>query len=189
MKKIFLEVCVFMTILGLVPMANAIPVNIDLTTPMYAYGEETSQSAIDGIILPLMVPSTELYKAEPVAGGPAVESGFLAGSYQTVFSGGNEVALIEYNGESYISPVAYLLAKDGLANDENPATHAWYLYNLTALGWTGTELISVIDLWPDQGSFSHVSLYGGVGTVVPEPVTVLLMGLGLIGVAVVKLKF
>ena len=189
MKKIFLAVYVVMMIFGSVSGANAIPVNIDLTTPMYAYGEDTSQAVIEGIIAPLMVPSTELYKAEPVTGAPALEFGLLAGSYQTSFSPDNEMALIEYVGGPYVGPIAYLLAKDGSANDQNPATHGWYLYNLTALGWTGTESIFIDGLWPEQGSFSHVTLYGGAGTVVPEPATILLLGLGLISIAVVRKKF
>ncbi len=160
---------------AMVPGAGAGPVYIDLSTATVASGEETSQAEIDMMILPLIAPAVELYKDEV-----GVEMGMLAGSYETTYTymPEPENAVISYTGGTIVGPVAYLLAKDGAVPDTNPDTHAWYLYNLTNLGWTGTEEITITGLWPDQGSFSHVTLYG---TPVPIPAAVWLLGSGLLG--------
>ncbi|SEM01166.1 VPLPA-CTERM protein sorting domain-containing protein [Syntrophus gentianae] len=179
MKKIKVLVVTFlMTFImaGMVASANAGPVYINLSTPTVASGEETSQAEINTIILPLISPAVELYKDEVGS-----ESGMLAGSYKTTYTfmmSEPEEAVITYTGGTIVGPTAYLLTKDGLANDTNPATHAWYLYNLTALGWTGVEDITITGLWPDQGAFSHVTLYG---TPVPVPAAAWLLGSGMLG--------
>jgi hypothetical protein len=117
--------------------------------------------------------ATETYKQD-VGGG---ESGALAGSYNTVFlntaldpSG----ATITYVGGPTAAATTYLFVKDG------NQTPAWYLYNLTALGWNYTETLNLSGFWPNQGAISHVSLYGA--TSVPEPATLSLLGMGLLGV-------
>jgi len=178
MKKVkILAVTLLMAFImaGMVSSANAGPVYIDLFTPTVASGEETSQAEIITIILPLISPAVELYKDEE-----GLEFGMLAGSYETTYTymPDPEEAAIKYTGGTIVGPTAYLLAKDGLANDMNPDTHAWYLYNLTALGWTGVEDITITGLWPDQGAFSHVTLYG---TPVPIPAAAWLLGSGMLG--------
>jgi hypothetical protein len=187
MKKVKVLIpllCVAFIVFGMVSGVSATPVNITLATATVIFGEDTSVPAIEAIIFPLMPGATELYRVTP--GDPNVESAALAGSYSAEFLPDNVVkenAIVTYTGGDIIGPIAYLLAKDGRANDTNPATHAWYLYDLTTLGWTGTEQITITGLWPDQGSFSHISMYGTTGTSVPEPMTLILLGLGLAGVA------
>ncbi|WP_367361272.1 PEP-CTERM sorting domain-containing protein [Syntrophus sp. (in: bacteria)] len=57
-----------------------------------------------------------------------------------------------------------------------------------ALGWDGTETIEVNGFWTGKGAISHLSLLG-TSTAVPEPTTMLLLGLGLVGLAGVGRKF
>jgi hypothetical protein len=144
-------------------------------------GSETSQSDIDSAISPIIGNATELYKQD--VGG--AESGPFAGSYNTVFldtpaepSG----ATITYTGGPIIPEDAFMLVKDG---NQDPA---WYLYNLTALGWDGMDQLDLSGFWPNQGAISHISFYSG-GTSVPDGgATVVLLGLGLSALALVRRK-
>jgi hypothetical protein len=169
------------------PNVNAIPVNITQETPFIASGDETSVPDIEAIIYPLMPDTIEVYRVTP--GNPNTEGYVLADSYETEFLPTFEIkedAIIRYVSGSIISPIAYLLAKDG-QGIPSVANDGWFLYNLTGLGWTGTEDITITGLWPAQGSFSHISIYDAP-TTVPEPSTLLLFGLGLIGLAGVRRK-
>jgi hypothetical protein len=118
----------------------------------------------------------ELYKNDVDDG----ESGSLLGSYDTSFF--NEPddpseALIEYMGGPNIT-AAYLLVKDG---NHSPY---WYLFDLTAdgLDWDGMEDLELSGFWTGRGAISHVALYGEAVSV-PEPATLLLLGVGLVGIA------
>ncbi len=189
MKKIKILLLSLLTagmIFGMVLSASATTIYINLSTTPALYGEETSQADITTLINAYLNPDpTLLYYASPDDG----ESGPYATYYDTTFSGGNEAAIVINVGPGYISTTpVYLLAKDGAVPDNNSLTHAWYFYNLTALGWTGIQNIDISGLWPDQGSFSHLSLYGTPGTSVPEPFTIVLLGFGLVGLAGVGRK-
>lgn len=120
-----------------------------------------------------------LYKASP----SDAEEGSFAGSYATQFldtptdpSG----ALITYTGgSSIVCGECYLAIKDGRQ------TPGYYFYDLSS--WNGTESISLSNFWPEQGAISHVSIWGKTASV-PEPATMGLFGLGLMGVAAMRRK-
>lgn len=123
---------------------------------------------------------TKLYKDN--AGGS--EEGPYSNSYETTFY--NTIsdpsnAVLWYTGGATIDcPSCYLAIKDG------NSTPGYYFYNLSA--WNGTETIWLSDFWPGRGSISHISIWGGPGTTtnVPEPATVALLGIGLLGAGFAK---
>ena len=142
-------------------------------------GDETSQAAINAIIAPIIAPSVEVYKED--VGDP--DEGTLASSYETEYFNSPddpEDATITYVGGDIVNPTAYLLVKGG---SQSPA---WYLFNLTALGWDGMEELELTDFWVGRGAISHVTLYGGTATSVPEPATLSLLAFGLLGVGAVR---
>lgn len=115
-------------------------------------GPGPGQSAIDAYLNGLFpgVTSTELYKATPGSS----DAGSLSGSYSTIFNGDESGGTITYGSGNIVSSTAYMLVKDG---NHNPM---WYFYNLSALGWNGTDSLVLSGFWPQQGSISHVTLYG-----------------------------
>jgi len=189
MKKTkILLMTLFVTFMLTGMLSNAIALTINLNTTTLIVGEDASNAVIKAAVEPWVGDADEfLYDAGPTSG----ESGPLVGSYETTFSatGQIEVALVGYTGGNIVGTPAYLIAKDGKNGDPTatPPIHAWYLYDLTALGWNGTDSITIEGLWPNQGSFSHISMYG-TNTQVPEPTTMLLLGLGLVGLAGVGRK-
>lgn len=142
-------------------------------------GPETGQTQIDAAISGILGSSTELYKQN--VGG--AEEGLLTASYITTFSSNDQNALIKYVSGNIIGATAYLLLKDG---NNNPG---WYLFNLTALGWDGKADIAANGFWPNQGSISHVSLYGTRGSSVPDGGTTLaLLGMAIGSIGLLRRK-
>lgn len=116
------------------------------------------------------------------------EAGSLTASYSTTYANTptdpSDANVTWMPGFAYAAcPTCYLAVKDG---NHFPS---YYFYNLGS--WNGTDTIQLRGFWPQQGSISHVSIWGtGFNTPpgdpltpVPEPATGLLFGLGLAGAA------
>jgi hypothetical protein len=122
-----------------------------------------------------------LYKSDAATSN---ESGDFDDLYSTSYAAGNEGATISYDGgmsDPYIdcsgNNDCFAFVKDG---DNNPNA---YIFNLGSAFdiavWNGKSSILLEDLWPGNGSISHVSLYGA--SVVPVPAAIWLFGTALIG--------
>ena len=108
----------------------------------------------------------------------------LVDSYTTEYSPADEPesGTIKYDTGAYITgtPI-YLVLKDG---NHDPR---WYIFDIS--GWNGVETITFENFWAGQGAISHVAIYGGGRTSVPDAGSSLaLMGLALTSIGFLRRK-
>jgi hypothetical protein len=115
-----------------------------------------------------------LYKDESGEGGE--EEGSWALEYTTTYGGGEDLTdlWIEYDGGYLNTGALWLVVKDGQSNDP-----AWYVFDISS--WDGLMDIHVEGLFAGGGSISNVQIFGPESSV-PEPGTLLLLGMGLLGI-------
>lgn len=120
----------------------------------------------------------EVYKSDEDGDAYGSDSGEFASDYTAVFSnpvGDPADATISWNeGEQVLLP-QWLLVKDG------GTAPIWYLFDIS--GWDGMMDSVLTGFWPESVGISHVSIHA-----VPEPGTLALLGIGLLGVGLSRRK-
>ena len=180
MKKYFSILMVLCGLMMLAGNAWALTITPD-TTPKWT-GTETANLSASEIATIVQYDGTlyELYKQDVGKTGPIPDEGVFASSYETVFDNDPldpQDATISYiSGPYIIGNPLYLYVKDG------NSTPAYYIFDIAA--WNGTETIELIGFWPQRGAISHLTILGV--TAVPEPAALILLGLGLLGIAGIR---
>jgi hypothetical protein len=121
---------------------------------------------------------TEVYKSNV---GGSDEKAF-ADDYTTTYSDtptDPSAFSITWDGPDFItgSPI-YLAVKDG-------TPRPFYIFDIT--GWDGKEEIQGTGFYPEQGAISHVSIFTGESTTVPDGgASLMLLGAGLGALGLVR---
>jgi hypothetical protein len=190
-KKLFGEVLVGVGLLVGVSAVSAAPtVTYGASSgTQCATTNDSSQTAVEPLVESAACANGNvnlLYKADVGSQlNPAtIETGSFAGSYNTVFFNtalDPEDATISFTGGLAIdcSLGCFLSVKDG------NATPATYVFNIS--NWDGTSDIVMLNFWEDaRGAISNVAIWGPGGGKVPEPGTLGLLGLGMLGLVALR---
>lgn len=177
-RKISAALCAGLLLLTFAGSADALIILTPSTPGViagYGYGPSNCEPDCVGEVFGVATADLSLlYKAE--AGFWFADEGTYARSYTTIFYddwNDPSAALMFADGGPLIScATCFLAIKDG------NQTPGYYFYNLS--GWNGYESISLRDFWPGPGAISHVAIWGGSSTSVPEPATLGLLGLGVL---------
>jgi len=122
---------------------------------------------------------TELYKSEVDDGDSGLFDDYLETTYSNLATDPADALIELLDGYAIDCSDCYISIKDG---NQDPA-----LYVFSLSDWLGTDDITLLDFWPDQGAISNIALWGGVDSnvyetaSVPEPSTLTLFGLSLLG--------
>ncbi|MFO7570168.1 MAG: PEP-CTERM sorting domain-containing protein [Smithellaceae bacterium] len=177
MKKYLATIMVLCGLLIIVGNSWALPITPD-TLPRWTGTNNDNMNASEiASYVGYNGTLSELYKQNV---GEGSDSGNFAASYETSFyntpDDPKDATITHVVGSAYITGLPlYLYVKDG---NHDPA---FYIFDITNV-WNGTDTIYLTDFWPGRGAISHVTILGKVSAV-PEPVTLILLGLGLLGVA------
>ena len=147
------------------------------TFPQFSGSDPNNPKADDvETIVGTDVELVEAYKDDQDDG----ESGSFADVYTSTYGTVEEplsAATITFTGtegEQIACPECFLLVKDG---NQNPI---WYIFDLG--DWDGMEVIELTDFWVGNGEISHITIFSD-GKAVPGPAPFVLMGIGLLGMA------
>jgi hypothetical protein len=189
MKKIISTLFTAFLIIGIVSSASALTIT-PLSQEQTSGNQTGNPDVLAAVYAYIGLPNGSLDSLYKQNVGEVLDTGLYASSYVTSFDPAEDPsgATISYvlGMPAITGNPIYLIVKDG------NATPSWYLFNLSNIyypdeldPWNGVDSLFLTGFWPNQGAISHVEILGH-STSVPEPMTLILLGLGLTGMAVVR---